>query len=112
MKRYGWVIGLKAEELEEYKRLHANVWQNVLRMIKACHIQNYSIYLRQLPYGNHYLFNCLEYTGKDFTADMAKIAADPTTQKLWSVCIPCQQPLRDRKKGELWAEMEEVFHSD
>jgi len=24
MKRYGWVIALKPEEVEEYKRLHAD----------------------------------------------------------------------------------------
>jgi L-rhamnose mutarotase len=43
---------------------------------------------------------------------MAKMAADPTTQKWWRVCRPCQIPLRDRQKGEWWAGMEEVFHQD
>jgi L-rhamnose mutarotase len=112
VKRYGWVIGLKAEELEEYKRLHANVWPNVLRMIKACHIQNYSIYLRQLDDGRYYLFSYLEYTGTDFASDMAQMAADPETQRWWAVCKPCQQPLANRQAGEWWADMEEVFHQD
>ena len=26
MKRYGSVIGVKTEKLEEYKKLHADVW--------------------------------------------------------------------------------------
>ena len=59
MKRYGWVIGVREEKLEEYKRLHAAVWPDVLKMIDACHFHNYSIYLRQLPDGKHYLFSYL-----------------------------------------------------
>ena len=112
MKRYGMVIGVRAEKLEEYKKLHAAVWPDVLKMIRQCHIQNYSIYLRQLPDGQHYLFSYFEYTGADFAADMAMMAADPTTQRWWSVCIPCQKALDDRSPGEWWANMEEVFHSD
>ena len=112
MKRYGMVIGLRPEKLAEYKKLHAAVWPDVLRMIHACHIRNYSIYLRQLEDGRHYLFSYFEYTGDDFKADMAKMAADPTTQKWWSFCEPCQQPLADRAPGEWWAGMEEVFHED
>ena len=49
MKRYGMVIGLNEEKLEEYKELHAAVWPDVLKMISECNIRNYSIYLRQLP---------------------------------------------------------------
>jgi L-rhamnose mutarotase len=112
MKRYGWVIGLRAEKIEEYKRLHAAVWPDVLRMIRECHIRNYSIFLRRLPDGGHYLFSYLEYVGDDFAADMAKMAADPTTQRWWTHCIPCQEPLPDRAAGEWWATMEEVFHLD
>ena len=112
MKRYGSVIGVRAEKLDEYKRLHAAVWPDVLKMIKACHIQNYSIYLRQLPDGRHYLFSYFEYTGSDFAADMAKMAADPATQKWWAVCKPCHEPLADRVPDEWWTNMEEVFHLD
>ncbi|MEI8234054.1 MAG: L-rhamnose mutarotase [Verrucomicrobiota bacterium] len=111
MKRYGTVIGLRPEKIEEYKKLHAAVWPDVLQMIKACNIQNYSIYLRKLD-GDPYLFSYFEYTGSDFSADMAKMAADPVTQEWWSFCMPCQNPLPDRTEGEWWASMEEVFHQD
>jgi L-rhamnose mutarotase len=110
MKRYGSVIGLRPEKVGEYKQLHAAVWPHVLKMIKQCHIQNYSIYLRQLDDGRHYLFSYFEYTGSDFAADMARMAADPATQKWWAVCKPCQQPLENRAPDEWWANLEEVFH--
>ena len=112
MKRYGSVIGLREEKLEEYKGLHAAVWPGVLTMIEACHIRNYSIFLRRMPYGRHYLFSYFEYIGTDFAADMATMAADPTTQRWWEHCEPCQLPLADRAPGEWWAGMEEVFHAD
>ena len=112
MKRYGSVIGLQAEKIEEYRKLHAAVWPDVLSMIRQCQIKNYSIYLRKQEEGNHYLFSYFEYHGTDFDADMAKMAADPTTQKWWSLCIPCQKPLDDRAPKEWWASMEEVFHMD
>ncbi len=112
MKRYGMVIGVRSEKLDEYKKLHAAVWPDVLKMIKQCHIRNYSIYLRQLDDGQYYLFSYFEYTGKDFAADMAKMAADPVTQKWWTFCEPCQKPLANRAPKEWWAGMEEVFHCD
>jgi L-rhamnose mutarotase len=110
MKRYGSVIGVRKEKLDEYKKLHADVWPDVLNMITECNIHNYSIYLRKLPDGNHYLFSYFEYMGNDFSADSARMAADPTTQKWWDLCMPCQAPLEDRAEGEWWADMEEVFH--
>jgi L-rhamnose mutarotase len=112
MTRYGTVIGVRDEELDEYKRLHAAVWPDVLKMISDCNIRNYSIYLRKMPDGKHYLFSYFEYVGSDFEGDMATMAADATTQKWWDVCMRCQEPLADRGEGECWAEMEEVFHYD
>jgi len=107
MKRYGQIIGVKPEHFEEYKKYHAAVWPDVLKMITACNIRNYSIYHK-----DYQLFAYFEYVGTDFAADMAKMAADPTTQKWWSVMEPMQQPVENRQPGEWWANMEEVFHLD
>lgn len=112
MKRYGMLIGLRAEKAEEYRRLHAAVWPDVLRMLGQCHIRNYSIYERAVDDGQLLLFSYLEYDGADFAADMARMAADETTQRWWELCKPCQKPLERRAEGEWWAAMEEVFHCD
>lgn len=112
MRRYGMVIGLRPDKVDEYRRLHADVWPDVLRMIRECHLRNYSIYLRTLGDGLPYLFSYFEYTGEDFAADMAKMAADPATQRWWACCKPCQQPFASRAPDEWWSGMEEVFHSD
>ena len=108
--RYAWVTGLKPEKAAYYKELHAKPWPTVMHMLKQCHIQNYSIYLREID-GKLYLFSYLEYTGKDFDADMKRMAADPETQRWWKETDPCQQPLPDAAaKGKIWSDTEEVFH--
>ena len=105
MKRYGMAIKIKPENLDEYRKLHADVWPDVLKMIGECNIRNYSIYHR-----DGMMFSYFEYVGDDFDADMAKMAADSTTQKWWDVCKPLLDPLETRAPEEFWANMEEVFH--
>jgi L-rhamnose mutarotase len=107
MQRYGQLIGVKPEVLEDYKRYHAAVWPEILDMIRQCNIRNYSIF-----YKDHMLFAYFEYVGDDFDADMAKMAADPKTQEWWDIMMPMQQPIPTRVEGEWWASMEEVFHTE
>jgi len=109
MQRMGMCLRLKAEKVEEYKRLHAAVWPAVLARISASQVRNYSIYLKE---PDNILFGYWEYHGKDFAADAAAMAADPATQEWWAVCMPCQLPFETRRDGEWWAGMEEVFHLD
>ena len=107
MQRYASVIGMPTANREEYERLHAAVWPEVLAKIEEVNIRNYSIY----RYGE-LLFSYFEYVGDDFDADMAKMAADPKTQEWWDVCMPLQRPVADRAEGEWWAAIPEVFHVD
>jgi len=110
VQRYAWVTGLKPEKAAYYRELHAHPWPGVVRMIKECNIRNYSIYLKEID-GRLYLFSYLEYTGRDFDADVAKMAADPETQRWWKETDPCQIPLPDAAaKGKIWSDAEEVFH--
>ena len=101
------VLRVRPEAEAEYRRYHAAVWPGVLEMIRQSNIRNYSIYFK-----DGFLFSYFEYHGTDFQADMAKMAADATTQKWWSIMEPMQDPLPTRKPGEWWANMEEVFHTD
>lgn len=103
------VIGLKPQHIADYKRLHATAWPEILALISECNITNYSIFLKE---PENLLFGYWEYTGDDFDADMARMAAHPKNKEWWAVCMPRQQPLETRKPGEWWAMMEEVFHHD
>jgi L-rhamnose mutarotase len=79
-------------------------------MIKESNIRNYSIFLREVEPGRFYLFSYFEYTGTDFEADMARMAADPTTQKWWKETDPCQISIPTRGEKKFWSRMEEVFY--
>jgi L-rhamnose mutarotase len=112
VQRYGSVVGVKDSMVARYRELHAAAWPEVLAMIRQCNLSNYSIYLRKLADGRHYLFSYFEYTGSDFAADMAQMAADPATRRWWAECVPCLELLPDRAPDEVWSPMSEVFHLD
>ena len=107
MQRYGMVVKVKPDRLEEYAAAHADAWPEVLEIIRQCHIRNYSIY-----HHAGYLFSYFEYVGDDFEADMQKMADDPATQRWWDLCKPMHEPLPTRAPGEWWANMDEVFYVD
>jgi L-rhamnose mutarotase len=109
-QRFAWITGLKPEKAAYYRQLHSNPWPGVDRMIKACHIRNFSIYEREIE-GKLYLFAYLEYNGANFEADMKRMAADPETQRWWKETDPCQSPLPDAVvAGKIWADARELYH--
>ncbi|MEN8248174.1 MAG: L-rhamnose mutarotase [Bacteroidota bacterium] len=103
--RFGQIIGIKPEQIERYKSYHAAVWPEVLTTIKACNIQNYSIFRK-----DNVLFAYFEYTGDDFKEDMLKMSRDAKTKEWWEIVKPMQEPVTNRLHDEWWANMEEVFH--
>jgi L-rhamnose mutarotase len=110
VQRHAWVTGLKPEKAAYYRKLHANPWPSVNATLKECNIRNFSIHERDIA-GKTYLFAYLEYTGKDFDADMKKMAADPETQRWWKETDPCQTPLPDAiKAGKVWSDTKELYH--
>ena len=74
-------------------------------MIAAKKHSQYSIYSR-----GDYLFAYMEYVGEDCEGDMAKMSASPITQQWWGLVKPLMQPLDDRKEGEFWSDMEEIYY--
>jgi L-rhamnose mutarotase len=109
-QRFVWITGLKPEKAQHYRELHAHPWPSVNKMIKQCHIQNFSIHEREIE-GKLYLIAYLEYTGNDFDADMKKMAADPETQRWWKETDPCQSPLPDAAaKAKIWSDTEELYY--
>ncbi len=107
MRRIGQVIRLRPERAEEYERLHAAVWPEVLARITASGIRNYTIYLSR---PEMLLFATWEYHGDDFAGDMEDMKADPATQRWWQLTDPCQEPLIGRLEGEWWSPMAEIFY--
>ena len=107
LQRYAHVVRLVPEKTEEYLALHRAVWPLVLEQIHRSNIRNYSLYLHE-----GLVFSYYEYVGNNHEKDMAAMAADKTTQHWWTFTSPCQQPVDSAPPGQLWKEIEEVFHAD
>jgi L-rhamnose mutarotase len=107
VQRIAQVIGIKPDQIEEYERIHADVWPTVLATIKRANIQNYSIFRYE-----HLLFAYMEYTGTDYEKDMATIAADPETQRWWKITDPMQSQVPEARPSEWWHVIPENFHVD
>lgn len=105
MKRVQQIVKVKPECYETYRKLHADPWPGVNKMIKECNIQNYSI-----SYYDGYLFAYFEYVGDDYEADMAKMAADPETQRWWGVCKPCMIRMDKETVSDCWSDMTEIYY--
>lgn len=107
MQRIAHVIHLRPEVVEEYDRLHADVWPTVLDRLRGSNIRNYSIFRYGLM-----LFSYFEYRGDDFDADMAAMEADAETQRWWRITVPMQIPVPEQEPGGGWFAIPEVFHTD
>jgi len=104
MHRYARIIRIRPDKLDEYKRLRAECWPQVRRMMHEQNIRNCSIYHKD---GLAVLY--YEYVGTDYAADQQKFHEDPTMRKWQQLTGDCQQPW---SKAQRWAAMEEVFHQD
>lgn len=111
-QRHAMVIGLKPEKMDEYIKLHAETWPEILKLIEQCNIRNYSIHLGELEEGRQYLFGYFEYHGDNLQEDMKVMAENEDMKRWWELTDPCQIPCPTRKDDEFWMMMEEVFYAD
>jgi len=110
VKRFASVIELIPEKEQQYRKLHADVWPEVVKAIKKANIQNYNIFVVELK-GKKYLFSYLEYVGDDMEKDFASIGEDPTTRdKWWPITDTCQKRLPGTPEGEQWKSIEMLMH--
>lgn len=104
-KRVGMVIKLRPEYVVQYRALHSADNPGVRDLLAKYHMTNFSIFLHQIG-AEWFEFGYYEYTGNDFDADMAALAAEPRNQAWLEICDPMQIPL-DGADG--WTEMEQVY---
>ena len=55
------------------------------------------------------VFGYFEYTGDDYAADMAKMAADPTTQDWWAHTRPCFTKYKPDSPEAFYTDMQQIF---
>jgi L-rhamnose mutarotase len=78
MKRYGMTIRIKAGCERAYRKHHNAVWPEVVEMIRACNIADYSIFLRFKAVSARSEHGSAS-TVKPFTEHAQRIARQPGT---------------------------------
>ena len=77
MEKYAWSAKVKAGKVEEYKRRHDTIWQEMKDVLTAAGIVNYSIWLCGDTLFGYY--ECEK--GAEFAA---KVQAQSPTVKKWN----------------------------
>ena len=107
VKRVGSAIRVRPEHRERYLELHSAVWPEVEATLTACNIRNYTIWRL-----DDLLFASFEYVGDDYAADMARIAADPDTQRWWHRPTRARNACPAHPTGSSGGRLPEVWHLD
>ena len=104
MQRVGFVLKVKADHLEEYKKRHEHVWPEMLDALRETGWHNYSLFLR--PDG--LLFGYLETP--DFEKALAGMAEKDVNTRWQTEMAPFFEALDGRRPDEGMLQLEEVFH--
>lgn len=103
-KRICFLLRVKRERLEEYKRRHANVWPEMLQALSAAGWHNYSLFLRD----DGLLIGYLET--RDFEQALARMAKSDVNQKWQQEMAGFFDGAPGRFADEQMAPIPEIFH--
>lgn len=103
MPRYAFKLRIKAGAIEEYEREHQRVWPELLAKIKEVGISDYSIFRRGQD-----LVLCMRVD--DFDKAWDELGRDPVNQRWQQFMGRLFEEVPDKKDGERFAMMQEVFY--
>ena len=104
MRRVCFLLKVKADRLEEYRRRHAAVWPEMLEALRETGWQNYSLFLRD----DGLLVGYLET--EDFEAALRGMAARDVNARWQAEMAPFFERLDGQRPDEAMVRLEEVFH--
>ncbi|MBR1543755.1 MAG: L-rhamnose mutarotase [Muribaculaceae bacterium] len=105
MKRFAFKMKLKPGFEAEYERRHAAIWPELVEMIHAQGVSNYSIYWDR---DTNLLFAYQEVSGDTNSQDTENV--DPVTQKWWDRMADIMEVNPDNSPVTI--PLQEVFHLD
>ena len=105
MQRIGFILKVRQDRLEEYKRRHQEVWPEMLQALRETGWHNYSLFMR--PDG--LLFGYLETP--DFERAKSEMAKRDVNARWQAEMAPFFESLTGRP-DEAMLPLEEVFNLD
>ena len=106
MQRIGFILKVKEDRIEEYKRRHANVWPEMQQALHDTGWHNYTLFMRE----DGLLFGYLETP--DFDAAKAGMAEQEVNARWQAQMGDFFEALEGQAPDEAMTPMEIVFHLD
>jgi L-rhamnose mutarotase len=103
MPRVAFLLRLRQGSEEAYDKAHAEVWPEMLALLKRAGISQYSIFRR-----DQLLFLSMQV--EDFDEAWARIEADPVNTRWQQAMAPYFAPLDPLHAGERFPMMHEIFY--
>jgi L-rhamnose mutarotase len=103
MSRVAFLLRLRQGSEEAYDKAHAEVWPEMLALLKRAGISQYSIFRR-----DQLLFLSMQV--EDFDETWARIEADPVNTRWQQAMAPYFAPLDPLHAGERFPMMREIFY--
>jgi L-rhamnose mutarotase len=107
MKRVGFVLKVKPDKLEEYKRHHQQVWPEMQTALRETGWHNYSLFLRE----DGLLFGYFE-TPDSLQVAQAKMAQKEVNTRWQEMMAPFFESPNNARPDEMFLELTEIFHLD
>ncbi len=107
MKRVAFLLRVKKDKIEEYKKHHQEVWPEMLDALRRAGWHDYSLFLRN----DGLLFGCFK-TPESFETALARMAKEPINAKWQDFMAPYFEALDGGRPDQRMIELEEVFHLD
>lgn len=106
MKRVGFILKVKKDLIEEYKRRHENVWPDMLDALSRNGWRNYSLFLRD----DGLLFGYFE-TPDSFQAALDRMEDEEVNERWQEEMAPFFEGI-GLHADQMMEELVEVFHLD
>lgn len=105
MQRVGFLLQVKRDKIEEYKKHHEAVWPEMLAALRRTGWHNYSLFLRD----DGLLFGYFE-AAESFQASLDGMAKEEINLKWQEFMGPYFEAITDRPDQSM-IQLEEVFHT-
>lgn len=107
MKRIGFILKVKENMIEDYKKIHENVWTEMLTALREAGWHNYSLFMQK----DGTLFGYFE-TPDSLQTAVAKMSQQEVNARWQTMMSPYFEFPAGGRADEMLIELEEVFHTD
>ena len=107
MKRVGFLLKVREDRIEEYRKIHQEVWPHMLEALTRNGWHNYSLFMRE----DGLLFGYVE-TPHGLQAALDGMSRENANAKWQEMMAPYFESATGSRADEMMVELTEVFHLD